>query len=225
MDDHLFIQDLAQDTRLNSDNAQHIKRVLRKKPGDILHISDGKGTIWKTQLQSLDPVQVTILEHTYYPPLSPYLTIIISIIKPKNLELVIQKATEIGINRLIITETAYSQISLVDIQKKSARFQTIATEACKQAQRPHLLDIKIIPLPDIPRTSLNYLATTQAEQTPPLLTPEKEQDQSLFIGPEGGFAPHDYDHLSDFFPVRLTPYILRSETAAIVGSGLLRQLS
>ena len=229
---HHFIQDIQTDDGWVSDsNSHHIRTVLRLTPGDHILFSNGEGTQWETQITSLDPLRVEIISELQKTVTLPHITLILSAIKPKNIELVLEKVTEIGIDRIILTKTDYSQIPLNTLTKKSTRFKEIIVAAMKQSERATLPELLIIPASEITQytSELNLVGTTQYTDSPtklPHILSQSPQPESitLFIGPEGGFSRKEYDIMQEIFtPVTFGTYVLRAETAAIVGSGILVQ--
>lgn len=229
---HHFIQDiLADDGWVSDSNSHHIRTVLRLTPGNHVLFSDGKGIQWETQILSLEPLRVEILSEHKKMTNTPHITLILSAIKPKNIELVLEKITEIGIDRIILTKTDYSQIPLDTLSKKLARFQDIIVSAMKQSERATLPEFLIKPASELTNyhSELNLLGTTQYTNSPTKLNQILSQSSepksiTLFIGPEGGFSRKEYDIMQEIFiPVTFGDYVLRAETAAIVGSGILVQ--
>ncbi len=230
---HHFIQDIVADNGwVATEHTHHIRTVLRLTIGDFILFSDGKGTQWETQIDTLDPLRVSILSTTQKPSKPPYLTLILSAIRPKNIELVLEKVTEIGVDRIILTKTDYSQIPLDILNKKSQRFTDIITAAMKQSERATMPEFHICPDSELSQYhgELNLIGTTQYTEQPPslssILTKSTPSPSfiTLFIGPEGGFSQAEYlDIQSSFIPVTFSPNTLRTETAAILGSGIIIQ--
>mgnify|MGYP002655116310 CR=1 FL=1 len=216
------------------DEAHHIIKVLRMKIGDIIEATDGQGNVYKGQISSTEPFGIDILSNTHLESPKIRIRVIISAIKIPLLELIIQKLTEIGIDEIIITHTDFSQISLKNIIPKWERFKTIILTACKQSERVYFPEIRIQSLSEIVYSSdsLNIIGNTQytIRDTIPIthLNIQEVSSINLFIGPEGGFSEQEYTRLIEnhqYIPIQLTPHILRSETAAIVGGGIIKMLS
>jgi 16S rRNA (uracil1498-N3)-methyltransferase len=227
---HHFIQNIQEDNgRVSKKNAHHIQDVLRLSLGNIVIFSDGEGTQWKTIISQESPLIVDILESSKIEKFVPTITLIVSIIKPKLLELVIEKATELGVDRLIITHTDYSQIPLSTLDRKLSRFESIIEAAMKQSERTNRLELELLPFRELlkPLSELNIVATTQHTLNPPSilsLQNTKLKSVSLLIGPEGGFSPEEYQIIQQTFsPISLGHNILRTETSVIIGSGILSQ--
>lgn len=225
---------LLDETKQNllSQESHHIKKVLRMRIGENIQATDGNGSLYDAKITSLEPFSINIYNSTVIEPSSYRLRIIISSIKIPLLELIIQKLTEIGVDDIIITHTDFSQISLTQIESKLDRFKTIIATACKQSERTYFPNISIQELHQISyptENAINLIGNTQytLEKTSHITDIDIDNLSSitLFIGPEGGFSEKEYQDLVEkyqYIPVQLTPYILRTETAAIVGAGTIK---
>jgi len=214
------------------DEIHHISNVLRLKPNEIIQATDGKGVLYNLKISSLKPFQTEIIDIVTTKRTKPSIRVIVSIIKIPLLELIIQKLTEIGIDEIIITKTDYAQINLKDIKLKQNRWNTIITTACKQSEQVYFPTLTIQELDQIDYTpnSLNLIGDTQYNKPIPIhsIDIENISDINLLIGPEGGFSQKEYADLLaqySYMAVSFNPNILRAETAAIVGAGILKSLS
>lgn len=227
-----FIFDSEQ-ANLISDEIHHIKDVLRLSPDSQIKATDGQGTEYTLVIKNLKPFSVEILDANLLPANQVKLRCIIANIKVPLLELIIQKLTEIGVDELIITKTKFSQITLDKLESKLQRWTTIIQTACKQSERVYFPNISIHDLSTIDYldNSLNLIGDTQYSDSPLNLIdiPLREYTNiNLLIGPEGGFEQSEYEnlvHTYNYKPVQFTHNILRTETAAIVGAGILKHLT
>jgi len=138
-------------------------------------------------------------------------------------ELVVQKATELGVSAIlpVLTERTNTQRLNLD------RLRAIAVEAAEQCERLDIPELRApLPLPtflgDWPAARALFVAMERREAAWPR---GQNGPAGLLIGPEGGFSPRDHDLLlagEKSTPVSLGPNILRAETAAIAGLALLR---
>ena len=223
--------DLQPGIRLNLPGplAHRLRHVLRLKEGTRVKLFNGHNGEWQAVLSFSGhrDVQATLDQQTRPQKARPGPWLLFAPIKRKRLDTLIEKATELGVHRLIPV------ISRFTITKKIGldRLQSIAQSAAEQSER---LDIPVI---DAPRPLENIAASWPAErrllicvtrQNAPsihhTLMPFSRRKQSLcapwaiMIGPEGGFAEGEvesFDSLPDVSRVHLGPHILRSETAAI----------
>lgn len=227
-----FLKTGENENILSKDEIHHIQKVLRLKVGDNIQIFDGQGEEILVEINNFKPYfEYNIINKNYQEKKLPQITLILSSIKPKNLELILEKVTELGVDKIIITKTKYSQISLQILEEKKIRFQKILIEACKQSGNNYIPELEFIDIKNIKNnlSDINYIATTQYTTTNTILleSPKsdiKEKSYSLFIGPEGGFEQQEYQDLIQYFiPVTFSKNILRVETASILGIGILSQ--
>jgi len=218
---------------LHLDEIHHIKDVLRLKPGASIKATDGKGNLYDLKITSLKPFSLDIINVQNISNNIIYIRCVIATIKIPLLELVIQKLTEIGVDEIIVTKTKFAQINLDKLENKLQRWHTIINTACKQAERVHFPTISIENIDKIEYNidnNLNLIGDTQFSDNPQdikFINLNNTTNITLLIGPEGGFERQEYTDLLEkynYIPVTFTPYILRSETAAIVGTGILKNL-
>ena len=126
--------------------------------------------------------------------------------KAERPEWVVQKLTELGVDRISVLRTERSVVRWDDdrLERQLARFRRVAREACQQSRRLHL------PTVDTggPRPSSRAGGAVLAEPGGRPLSPD---DRTVLVGPEGGWAPGE---LADATTVDLNPNVLRGETAA-----------
>lgn len=216
------------------DEIHHIRNVLRLKPNTNIKATDGQGNLYKLNIKSLKPFTVDILSTQNFSNDNIYIRCIIATIKTPLLEIIIQKLTEIGIDEIIITKTKFAQISLDKLESKLNRWETIINTACKQSERVYFPKISIQNLNQIQyhtENNLNLIGDTQYSIEAPnikTLNITNIKTLNLLIGPEGGFDKEEYKSLVqqyNYTPITFAPNILRSETAAIVGAGILKNLT
>ncbi len=144
----------------------------------------------------------------------------------KTLDFIVQKATEIGVESIVLTITERSFQMVDPITKRKERWKRIVREAMKQSNRPTELKIhgpvkveSIRPEEDV-RIALHLSRNARSLST---LKVEKEKSFALAVGPEGGFSKRDLEILENlgFTTFSLDTYILRTETAAIVAAGFI----
>ena len=216
----------------------HLRNVLRLSPGDPLSVFDGAGHGFSATILGLTLREARIrLEKAEKPsPESPLaIRLMVGVPKGEKLELVIQKATELGVVAIQPVTTVRSEVRTVSGRGEGrlARWRRVALEACKQSGRSR------IPILEPPRTLEAALSDPLSgvrivldpmgnplERT--LLEQARESGSSvLAIGPEGGWSAKEIGAFQDagFVPIRLGPRTLRSETAAIVSTAILQCLA
>ena len=213
---------------LDPSEARHACQVLRLHPGDPCELL-GNGERWKGEILSLSPVEGCVRVLEPLPSTEPQLRITLFQGLPKGdkMELIIQKAVELGADSVVpvAMERCVSKLDSKDAIKKQERWQRIATEACKQSGRcflpkvyplvsmrslPELLksyDASLVPWEEAKGYSLRSFAKEHAEV----------HSLAVVIGPEGGISSEEIAVMkeADALPVTLGPRILRTETAGI----------
>lgn len=213
--------------KITGDDARHISKVLRKKKGDIIEVSDGKKD-FKVVLDSIDikTVKGKIIAQKSSKQVDVEIVLLQGIPKAKKMDLVIQKATELGVKKIVpvITERTVVKLDSQKSKNKHRRWTKIAKEAAKQSGR------SIIPRVE-PVMDLDDALLFSKDADLALIPWEKENNAGLksfltgkayervviLIGPEGGFSSEEVDKAArfKFKPVTLGPRILRTETAGI----------
>jgi 16S rRNA (uracil1498-N3)-methyltransferase len=213
---HVFVGDLDAPV-LDADDRHHLARVLRIRPGDDLTASDGRGR-WRPcrfgdELEPVGPVAEV-------PRPDPELTIGFALVKGERPELVVQKLTELGIDR-IIPFVADRSVVRWDAQRGHRhveRLRKVSREASMQSRRCWLPEVtELARFADLVANDRGALALAEREgQRPSLLC------RTVLIGPEGGWSRSE---LAFSVPtVALGDQILRAETAAITAAGVLTAL-
>jgi 16S rRNA (uracil1498-N3)-methyltransferase len=215
---------------LTADEARHLREVLRLKPGDEVSVFDGAGKEFRGRVAQArrDSAQLDLdAEIEPARPESPLqITLAVALLKGEKFDLVVQKATELGVTKIVPLMTRFADIKLrdeSDASKRVARWQRIALEAAKQCGRA------VVPEVEKPAT----LASVLDPQNPCLLFSEKEGQgltpieadrATAIIGSEGGWSDEELDQAraAGAQIVTLGGRILRAETAAITAAALLQ---
>ena len=203
----------------------HITNVMRNKVGDHIEVVIDNQAYMAT-ITSLNPLNIEINEPILKEvELKNEVTLFFPLTKSDKAELVIQKASELGVSRLVFFNCKRSIIKLDQSQfeKKKNRYLTIAKEASEQCHRTKIIDIVgIINFKDIPSyaSTKNLVAyELLAGNTSSLYEEIKDlvSSISLLVGPEGGLEEKEVEYLlnNNFKSVSLGKRILRCETAAI----------
>ena len=210
---------------LSQNDIFHISKVMRGKVGDEIEvIIDNKSYL--ALLASFNPFKIEILKENNEDSELKYFTrLFFPLTKMEKIELVIQKATEIGIKEIVIYNSSRCIVKLDEegFNKKLNRLKMIVKEASEQCHRLNIPEIKgIVPFKDIPNLNeeLNLVAyEADAGTTSSLdeLLSNIHGGVNLIVGPEGGFSKEEISYLSEhqYLRVPLGKRILRCETAAI----------
>jgi 16S rRNA (uracil1498-N3)-methyltransferase len=222
---------------LARDTASHLAKVLRARSGDAIILFNGDGREFTGAIEAVrgSRVSASIGAARSIDRESPLaLTLLQCVPRGDRMDFIVQKATELGVGRIVPVLSQRSVVRLDQPQaaSKQAHWRAVAVSACEQCGRNRL------PTVDVPQPLLNYLGAMNPKETPGLLRLVLEPERAardprgtrvdihaagpvsgadIAIGPEGGFAPEELEafELSAFSRLRLGPRVLRTETAAI----------
>jgi 16S rRNA (uracil1498-N3)-methyltransferase len=224
----LFVEaTLAPGTIIDATESQahYLGSVMRRTIGDPLQLFNGRDGEWAGRLVSVSRGKATVAVETLLRPQSPDvdLWLMSAVLHRATTDLVVQKATELGVSALLPVLTEQTNAGRVNLD----RLRSIATEAAEQSER--LTVPMIYPAAQLSDTLLQwpperplFVALERAEARAPTFN---SGPAGLLIGPEGGFGPRDHALFGRHRfvrPVSLGPRVLRAETAAIVGLALLQ---
>ena len=216
---------------IQGDDVKHITNVLRMKPGEELLIGNGIDTKYICKIIEMDKHQVVteILEEDRTPSELPIkITLFQGLPKGDKMELVIQKAVELGAYEIVPVAMKNCVVKL-DEKKAAAkvkRWQTIAESAAKQSKRMIVPEVK---MPMTYRQALDYGKTLDYNLIPyenengmdaareKVNACRKYKHIGFYIGPEGGYDPSEIELADEAgFPrISLGKRILRTETAGL----------
>ncbi len=219
---------------LTGDEARHLARVMRASVGDRVELFDGRGHAWLAEIRTLGrgQVELDLLENgscdegeALLPPTATcgtpplMLTIAAALPKGDRQKWMVEKLTELGAARLVPLATARSVAEATP--SALARLQRQVIEACKQCRRNQLLEItEPLSLQEACHSrdadALGLLTDPEGQPASTLLASQPKKILAL-VGPEGGFTDDERQLAVDagFQPIRLSPHILRVETAAV----------
>jgi len=219
---------------LRGAEAHHARRVLRLKSGERVVVLDGNGREYLCEVAGLARDSVNLLvRQTNLLPQPPWrLTLIQAVTKAKSMELIVQKAAELGAWRIvpIVSERSVPHLLAETTARKVEKWQAIAVEAIKQCGSPWLPHIEAprTPQAQLARNEgfdLALLASLQPGSRHPrdcfrAYFAERRQPPrsvAVWVGPEGDFTPAELHAIKSggALPITLGPLVLRSETAAI----------
>ena len=221
----------SNDFILSNDQLHHIKNVMRMKEGDhFIIINDS--IAYDCEITSLSPFYYlrTRLDIPS-PELNVDITLLYCLPKGDKLDLVIQKATEIGVNKIVLVQSSrcVSKFKKEDFDKKRNRFKKIAVEASEQSHRlkvPEIYDI--IDYKDIKKYHFDqaYIAYENEETIrfdEDFKNIKTGNSIGVLIGSEGGFSIEEVEYAKEcgYKSISLGKRILRSETACIYALSVL----
>ena len=216
---------------IQGNDVNHIKNVLRMRPGDELSLSDGEGMDYFCKIASIDRDEVCVnIENSWnsYVELPVKLYLFQGLPKGDKMELIIQKAVELGVHEIIPVRTKRVIVKLDDKKesKKIARWQQIAEGGAKQSGRGLIPEVKPVMgfaealkyASSLDATLIPYEKAEGIQKTREIIHDLKgKKSIAVFIGPEGGFDEKEVEDAiaSGAFPVTLGRRILRTETAGL----------
>jgi len=223
---------------LGADEARHAHDVLRLEAGDEIFVFDGEGDEYRCVIAELTSQSATLNVVEQVSPASPEspldLTLAVALLKGEKFDLVVQKATELGVTRLMPLLTARADVRIRepgDARKKADRWARIAFESAKQCGRAQLmlvdppmnLDEFFRSISDV-QMKLTYTARDGDPHADLAKMDMKEARIAAMIGPEGGWTDDELKQASGdgCKIVTLGGRILRAETAAIAVATLLQ---
>ncbi len=203
----------------------HVARVLRMKIDDSLILFNGQGGEYNAQISSLHKSKVQV-EITSFDDIERESSIQIklfqSISKGEKMDFTIQKAVELGVNKIMPLITTYSNVKLDPkrLEKKVEHWRKVITSACEQCGRNRVPELtKIMKLDDLQsenEADLKLILAPDAEGSLSDLA-DKPETISIVIGPEGGLSRSEIEILAKkgYTGIQLGSRILRTETAAL----------
>ena len=222
---------------IDGDEFHHLHHVLRLQIGDRITFCDDQEQEHYGTVVALSPTSAEVtIHHTESAQISRLpLTLALGLLKGQKMDLVVEKVTELGVNRIVpfISTFTVAQLPTERQSERLARWQRIAQSAAKQSgsKVPQLL---------VPQT-FAQLCDSQSPDITTILFYEQERQSTLkafandhsslaslciIVGPEGGFASQEVEHARErgIYVLGLGSQILRAETAGIVAVALCRFL-
>lgn len=208
---HAFVAALDNPV-LAPEDRHHLERVLRLRRGDLVTVSDGAGG-WRpctfgTALAPAGPIE-------HEPSPRPTITVAFGVLKGDRPELVVQKLTELGVDRVVPMTTAHGVVQWEGerARRHTDRLRRVSREAAMQARRAWLPEVDDVrPFAEVAAWPGATLADSDG-------APVSLDRPVVLVGPEGGWAPEE--RAAGLPSVTLGPHVLRAETAAIVAGALL----
>jgi 16S rRNA (uracil1498-N3)-methyltransferase len=205
--------------------ASHLVKVLRMRGGEELVLFAGDGREFPATVESVRGARVHALVGAARlvnreSPLG--VTLMQSIARADRMDVIVQKATELGVARIVpvLSRRSVVRLDAKQAQSKAAHWRAIAVSACEQCGRNRL------PLIETPRQLIDHLGAAppngarlvlDPDAAPRAGTPPAGDSVEVAVGPEGGFEAQELGAFAaaGFEPIRLGPRVLRTETAAI----------
>lgn len=221
---HAYSDRLDDSIRIDGDDGHHLHRVRRIRPGETVTVADGYGRwrvydVAEVSEGTLRLAATTELQHES--PLEPALAVACSLTKGDRPELVVQKLTELGVDRIVFVEAERSIVHWDDARAGAAmaRLGRIAREAGAQSRRSRFAVVdgpvqppEIASHPGLIVADLTGVTVTDLVLLP---APASHPEWLVAVGPEGGFSEAERDAFGAAPRLAVGSYVLRAETAAI----------
>ena len=218
---------------LDRDASHYLHRVMRCKSGDHVVLFNGDGNDYIAAITSIGKSVTVQVEstrlNTNESPLS--ITLVQALAKGTKLDLVIQKATELGVNRIspVSTERSVLQLDQKRADRKLSHWSKVASQACAQCHR------SIVPVID-PIIDLSKWFEMHHNEPGVLIQPGSsrsfkdltlQSNINLLVGPEGGFSDQELERANNagLNTVRCGARVLRTETAGFAAIAILQSLA
>jgi 16S rRNA (uracil1498-N3)-methyltransferase len=218
---------------ITGEDAHHLTRVLRVEAGQKFEITDNERA-WLAEVEAArkDLVRFSIIEELTRAPDLPFVTLYLALIKFDRFEWAVEKATELGVARIVPVETNRSEQGLfAGAHKRVERWKRIAREASEQSRRlraPEIADaVRLIEVFKDGSTHRCLLDEQQgAKALVRAFTFHGGDSAAVAIGPEGGWIDAERRQFEDagWCRASLGPSILRAETAVCAALSVLLQM-
>ncbi|WP_287598053.1 16S rRNA (uracil(1498)-N(3))-methyltransferase [Thermomonas sp.] len=220
---------------LPEDAAAHLVRVLRLQAGDPCVLFNGDGFDREARIASVSKREVLadIIASRQVDNESPLaITLLQGIARGEKMDLILQKATELGVARILPASSERSEVKL-DAQradKRVAHWREVVVSACEQSGRARVPEVApplVLAQAAARREGRGFILDPFAPQALSTLQGSQLRACTLAIGPEGGWSPRDREQLvaAGFEGLRLGPRILRTETAGIAAIAALQAMA
>jgi 16S rRNA (uracil1498-N3)-methyltransferase len=219
---HVFAAGLPDRLTLEGDDAHHLVRVLRLRPGEVVTAADGAGT-WRPyvvaaagELEATGPVETE-------PELRPRLAVAFALTKGDKPELAVQKLTELGVDRIlpVLADRSVARPVAGRAAVQAERWRRVAREAARQCRRARLPEVaELAPLASL-AGHRGLVVAERGGDSPSIVAAGCGPELLIVVGPEGGLTDREVDVLSPRYRLGLGPHVLRAETAALAAAAVM----
>ena len=228
----------TQTVTLAADEARHLRDVLRLKTGDEVYVFNGAGREFRCTVVNTRRDSAELKIGSEVEPAKTesqlQLKLCVALLKGEKFDLVVQKATELGVSAIVPLITRYADIHLrdeADAGKRVARWQRIALEAAKQSGRTLVPDVSAPVSFDLfvagtKDAELCLMFSERGGRGLSEIGQSAPKSVTALVGSEGGWSDEEIEHAraQNFHLVTIGGRILRAETAAITVTALLQHL-
>jgi 16S rRNA (uracil1498-N3)-methyltransferase len=212
---------------LGSDETRHLRDVLRLREGAAVRVFDGLGREFECSVAAIGKRSAELSVMREVEPSAPEsplgLTLAAAVLKGDRFDLVVQKAVELGVARLVPVAAARCDVRTGDIAKRAERWRKIALEAAKQCGRARLMEIAPAASPEAVLGDGSCVFFSEREGLP-IASVQPGTGMTAVVGPEGGWEDSEIDaaRRSGAAVITLGGRILRAETAAVAVTAILQ---
>jgi len=215
---------------LADDQAHYLRHVLRLEAGQAVALFNGRDGEWRAVIAEAGKKGVRLDVETQLRQQQPGVDVWLCFapIKQGRIEMIVEKATELGVGRLLPVITRRTQMQKVNTERLAAHARE-AAEQCERLDVPEVAAAVTLEklLQDWPQDRKLFVCAERNDAPSLLIAAKGEGPCALLIGPEGGFAPEELTQimaLPQTVAVSLGPRILRAETAAIAALAILQSI-
>ena len=216
----------AQSVPLNKDQAHYIFSVMRKSIGETILIFDGNNGEWEASIEEISKKSGVLfcIKQTKPQIMPPDLWLFFSPLKKVRTDFIVEKATELGVAKIIPVQTEHTNADRVKLSRLSAH-AIEAAEQCGGTYIPKIEELQKINevLENFPPDRRLLFCDEKLQASEVNLENLKKGKWAILVGPEGGFSEIERNHLKGLkftFSISLGPRILRADTAAVTAISL-----
>ena len=204
--------------RLSEEEAHHVYKVLRGRTGESIEVVDGAGRLFVAEL--LKGREANVIEKRPVERDDPAVTLYQAVPKGRHMDLVVEKATELGAGRVVPLVTERGVVRLKEGDGKVQRWRRVAETAARQSLQLRVPEVgEALPFSEaVHEVGETGVLLHNGPNLPPLEEVVPGSAVGLFVGPEGGWSERELRMAGEagLRFASLGPYRLRSETAGIV---------
>jgi len=220
----------GQEVALSADDSRHLARVVRRRPGDEVELTDGAGRLWPAVVLGTGPPAVVRVGEARAAPAPAPVALYLGLAEWGRIDLVVEKTAELGLREVVLltTERTRRVPGPEAWSRRRERLARVGAAAARQSGQAWLPAVRgLVPfsevLAEIP-TGEGYLIDPRGEASLPAAGASGGAPgrMALMVGPEAGFSEREVAAAreSGLAVCRLGPTVLRSETAALVAVSL-----
>ena len=216
----------AQSVPLNKDQAHYIFSVMRKSIGETILIFDGNNGEWEASIEEISKKSGVLfcIKQTKPQIMPPDLWLFFSPLKKVRTDFIVEKATELGVAKIIPVQTEHTNADRIKLTRLSAH-AIEAAEQCGGTYIPKIEELqKINEVPEnFPLDRRLLFCDEKLQASEVNLENLKKGKWAILVGPEGGFSEIERNYLKGLkftLSISLGPRILRADTAAVTAISL-----